>query len=531
MSDNDRERAQATAEASSQASEPPAGDAWAQAAWKPPESSPTWHQKVANEQIPPGMSTEERSAYNTLQIAFDTLMMTRGGSELPVAAFIAEQEDPLIGSILENKYQIIDVIGRGGMAIVYRAQQLGTDRIFAVKGLKVTKAEDMIRFAREIKNHSQLKHRNIPAYYESISTSKGEFFLVMERIKGISLLEIIRTIGRIDDAENIATIMMQVCDALSYAHARGVIHRDLKASNIVLVKEGENQEIVVKVLDFGIAKIEGDMRITYSGLALGSPIYMSPEQCRGETLGVRSDLYSLGVVAYEMFTGQPPYKKGSVRDIMSAHCNPLMAPEPISKMVPHIKGASILNEILQKALETEAEKRWPNAARLKQAFEYWIDSVRSGRIAESLPPELLEEAQDLEQLEDADYMLSQKDIADLQQIRPKKSMEVFRNDPHSTKIEEDDENAEKKMTMNKNLDSFQEAKKLLIVQVTLSLILLVVLGVYFNLRGPAMVAALSKPKPAEAKAAPVVKPAEPAVKAAQKKPPKKQPRKRRKRRD
>lgn len=528
MSDNDQELAQATAGASSQEPESPAADAWAAAAWKPPEYTPTWHQKVANEQIPPGMSTEERSAYNTLQIAFDTLMMTRGGSELPVVP--VEQEDPLIGSILENKYQIVDIIGRGGMAIVYRAQQIGTDRIFAVKGLKVTKAEDMIRFAREIKNHSQLKHRNIPAYYESISTSKGEFFLVMERIKGISLLEIIRTIGRIDDAENIATIMMQVCDALSYAHARGVIHRDLKASNIVLVKEGENQEIVVKVLDFGIAKIEGDMRITYSGLALGSPIYMSPEQCRGETLGVRSDLYSLGVVAYEMFTGQPPYKKGSVRDIMSAHCNPLMCPEPIIKLVPHIKGASILNEILQKALETEAEKRWSSAARLKQAFEYWIDSVRSGIIAESLPPELLEE-QPGEQIDDADYLLSQKDIADLHQIRPKKTMEVFRHDPHSTKIDEDAENADqKKMTVNKNFDSLHEAKKLLILQVALSLILLVVLGLYFSLRGPAMMTALSKPKPAQAKAAPPVKPAE-VAKPAPKKPPRKQPKNRRRRRD
>jgi|AGTN01.3.fsa_nt_gi Serine/threonine protein kinase len=530
MSDNDKELAQATADASSQeSSQSSAADAWAQSAFKPPDYTPTWHQKVANEQIPPGMSTEERSAYSTLQIAFDTLMMTRGGSELPVVPI--EQEDPLIGSVLENKYQIIDIIGRGGMAIVYRAQQVGTDRIFAVKGLKVTKAEDMIRFAREIKNHSGLKHRNIPAYYESISTAKGEFFLVMERIKGISLLEIIRTIGRIDDPENIATIMMQVCDALSYAHARGVIHRDLKASNIVLVKEGENQEIVVKVLDFGIAKIEGDMRITYSGLALGSPIYMSPEQCRGETLGIRSDLYSLGVVAYEMFTGQPPYKKGSVRDIMSAHCNPLMCPEPIIKLVPHIKGASLLNEILQKALETEADKRWPNAARLKEAFEYWIDSVRSGRITESLPASLLEEQQGEEQLEDADYMLSQKDIADLHQIRPKKSMEVFRNDPHSTKIDEEgDEADQKKMKVNKNFDSLHEAKKLLTTQVALSLTLLVVLGVYFNLKGPEMMAVLSKPKPAEAKAAPPVKPAE-VTKPAPKKPTKKQPKKRRKRRD
>lgn len=527
MSDNDQELVQATADASLQES-PSQADAWAQSAWNPPEYTPTWHQKAANQQVPTGLSTEERSAYSTLQIAFETLMMTRGGSELPVPA-IEQPEDPLIGSVLENKYQIIDVIGRGGMAIVYRAQQVGSDRIFAVKGLKVTKAEDMIRFAREIKNHSQLKHKNIPAYYESISTAKGEFFLVMERIKGISLLEIIRSIGRIDDPENIATIMMQVCDALSYAHARGVIHRDLKASNIVLVKEGENQEIVVKVLDFGIAKIEGDMRITYSGLALGSPIYMSPEQCRGETLGVRSDLYSLGVVAYEMFTGQPPYKKGSVRDIMAAHCNPLMCPEPIIKLVPHIKGASILNEILQKALETEADKRWPNAARLKQAFEYWIDSVRSGRISDSLPPELLEEEQDLEQLEDGDYMLSQKDIADLHQIRPKKSMEVFRNNPHSTKIEEEDEAEQRKKKLNKNLDSLQQAKKLLITQAALSLTLLVVLCVYFTLKGPAIISALSKPKTAEVKAAPAIKPAA-AAKPAPKKPPKKQ-KKRRKRRD
>lgn len=333
-------------------------------------------------------------------------------------------EDPLIGLIVEDSYEILSILGKGGMAVVYLAKHLPTDRLVAMKSMKINSAEDIMRFGREVRSHSRLQHRNIVEYMEFIATSTGDFFLVMERIKGLNLLDIIRSIGRIDGAENIASIMIQACDALNYAHMSGVIHRDLKTSNIVLVKEGDSDDIVVKILDFGIARVEGEERITFTGKAIGSPMYMSPEQCSAKQLGPRSDIYSLGVVAYEMFTGKPPYCTGTVRDIMTAHCSPTVSPKPMIESVPHIAGIKILDQIILKALETDPARRWLSAAQMRQAFEFWLETVRSGASLESLPPEMLEEKSVATvELEDKDFMLSVKERDQIRHIKRTSSMQ------------------------------------------------------------------------------------------------------------
>lgn len=341
-----------------------------------------------------------------------------------VEAAVLAAEDPLIGLIVEDSYEILSILGKGGMAVVYLAKHLPTDRLVAMKSMKINSAEDIMRFGREVRSHSRLKHRNIVEYMEFIATSTGDFFLVMERIKGLNLLDITRSIGRIDGPENIASIMIQACDALNYAHMSGVIHRDLKTSNIVLVKEDDSDDIIVKILDFGIARVEGEERITFTGKAIGSPIYMSPEQCSAKQLGPRSDIYSLGVVAYEMCTGNPPYSKGTVRDIMTAHCSPAVSPKPMIETVPHIAGIKILDQIILKALETDPAKRWLNAAQMREAFEFWLEAVRSESQVDSLPPEMLEEKSVATvELEDKDFMLSVKERAQIRHIKRTSSMQ------------------------------------------------------------------------------------------------------------
>jgi len=296
--------------------------------------------------------------------------------------------DPLVGTILAHSYEILDIIGQGGMAIVYRAKQIATGRLVAIKTLRAPNPPDLMRFNQEIKTHSQLQHKNVVGFIDSIN-ERGQLFLVMERVRGISLQEIIRTLGKLDDPENIVDILSQILDALEYAHAGGLIHRDLKTGNIILIKEVDD-DMVVKILDFGIAKVQGDLqRLTHVGQALGSPIYMSPEQCSGKLLSTRSDLYSLGVVAYETVTGTPPYSKGTLINVMAAHCNENIRPKPLAEMCPELPKYKMLDQILQKALQTHPDKRWQSAAEFRTALQFWARCVRENVHAEELAVELL----------------------------------------------------------------------------------------------------------------------------------------------
>jgi serine/threonine protein kinase len=310
-------------------------------------------------------------------------------SEMPERPAVPSYStDPLVGTTLAHSYEVLDVIGQGGMAIVYRAKQIATGRLVALKTLRSPNPQDLMRFSQEIKTHSGLNHKNIVGFIDSF-VARDQVFLVMERVRGISLQEIIRALGKLDEPENIVDILSQILDALEYAHAGGLIHRDLKTGNIILIKEVDN-DMVVKILDFGIAKVQGDMqRLTHVGQALGSPIYMSPEQCSGKTLSTRSDLYSLGVVLYESVTGTPPYSKGTLINVMAAHCNENIKPKPLSEMAPNLPRYKLLDQILQKALQTHPDKRWQSAAEFKLALQFWLKCVQNELAYDDLPVELL----------------------------------------------------------------------------------------------------------------------------------------------
>lgn len=286
-----------------------------------------------------------------------------------------DMHDPLIGQLLAGRYLILDKLGEGDMAVVYRARHTIMDRIVAIKTLKVIDEELMQRFAREVSAHAKLKHKNIVEAIDWLQSGQGQPFFIMEYLEGISLEDLLDEHGRIEREQEIATIALQVCDALEHAHAMKVIHRDLKPGNIVLLcKDGE---ITAKVVDFGLVKLQEDLqRLTREGQALGSPLYMSPEQCMGLPISSRTDIYSLAIIIFEMVTGQTPYEADSIMEIMAAHCEPHIKPERIVNLRLNLKGSDVLQAVLSKALEKNANDRYQTVAEFRDAIRTWEQTFR-----------------------------------------------------------------------------------------------------------------------------------------------------------
>jgi len=234
------------------------------------------------------------------------------GALLPAAQ--TEGSDPLIGAIIGGRFRVVSVLGEGGMGRVYTAeQQMGTTaRKVAVKTLLSEYARDpkvIERFMRECEIVSQLEHPNTINVIDYGRTDAGDLYIAMDLLVGVSLEKALES-GPIGP-ERVDKILSQVCGSLQEAHDKGIVHRDLKPANIHLTKRA-GEEDYVKVLDFGIAKRDEkhskvESKLTQQGTVLGTPPYMSPEQFKGQELDMRSDIYSLGVMAYEMLTGRLPF--------------------------------------------------------------------------------------------------------------------------------------------------------------------------------------------------------------------------------
>ncbi len=291
--------------------------------------------------------------------------------------------DPLVGTFVES-YEILGLVGEGGMAKVYRARQLSTDRFVALKTLTFQEPDAMARFALEIQLHSKLNHRNIVQALDCVRDKAGHVYFVMEYLAGISLGQVIRQHGRVVDEFDIHSILTQICAALAHAHQRGVIHRDLKPANVVFLEQ--DGEIEVKIVDFGIAKVQEEIqRLTKTGVVVGSPAYMSPEQCLGQDLDPRADVYALGILAYELITGTHPYPEANVMKLMQAHCTPERRPAPIYTHVPNLKGVKALDDIVQAAMETETDKRFQTIEQMAAAIDVWCNAIREGKDEIVLP--------------------------------------------------------------------------------------------------------------------------------------------------
>ncbi len=270
----------------------------------------------------------------------------------------------MIGTILERKYRIVELIGSGGMAQVYKAVNMTNRRIVAVKMLKdeyKSDAEFLRRFSLEANAILTLSHENIVRAYGA-GTYDGLPYLVMEYVEGHTLKDLISSNGALPVRTAIG-ITCQILDALSAAHAHGIIHRDVKPQNVIVTEKGR-----VKLADFGIAREAKASTVTFSGSkVLGSVHYISPEQAKGTVATEQSDLYSVGVCLYEMLTGTVPFEADSTVSVALMHLQE--KPVPPIQIVPDLPHS--LNDIVLKALEKDPENRYRTARAMRS------DLVRS----------------------------------------------------------------------------------------------------------------------------------------------------------
>lgn len=226
----------------------------------------------------------------------------------------------LIGQVIDNKYELISQLGEGGMSIVYNARRLRINDEVAVKVLHPETTLDsvsQIRFEREAQAAARIKHPNIVTIHDFGTTTNGLTYLVMELLQGPTLGEELSRYNGLG-VERTLSILLPVCQAIGVAHQEGIIHRDLKPSNILLHKLKDGTELV-KVVDFGIVKVRSSEALTQVNNILGTPHYMSPEQCYSRELDSRSDIYSLAIIGYEMLTGRLPFDEPSIIEILQAH--------------------------------------------------------------------------------------------------------------------------------------------------------------------------------------------------------------------
>jgi serine/threonine protein kinase len=268
--------------------------------------------------------------------------------------------DQYIGKMLDDRYEILELIGSGGMANVYKARCHRLNRLVAIKILKSDLADNADfrrRFHDESQAVAQLSHANIVSVYD-VSTNPDREYIVMELIDGITLKQYMERRGRMDWRESLHFIT-QIMRGLSHAHSRGIIHRDIKPQNIMVLRDGS-----VKVADFGIACLANQGQ-TLTQEALGSVHYISPEQARGDRIDARSDIYSAGVVLYEMLTGRLPFEGDSAVSVAIQHLSSVpLAPRDIDPSIPEP-----LELICMKAMNSDPNKRYASADAMIEDLE------------------------------------------------------------------------------------------------------------------------------------------------------------------
>jgi len=268
--------------------------------------------------------------------------------------------DPLIGREIIGQYVIRERIGDGGMGAVYRAEQPTVGRDAAIKVLQPQlSAMPGIaeRFQQEARAASQLNHPHIVTIYNYGAMEDGTVFLAMEYLDGVSLHQLVARSGPLAP-ERALRIALQIAESLDEAHRNGVVHRDLKPHNVMLVERAQQSDFV-KVLDFGIAKVQG-VDMTADGLLCGTPRYMSPEQLRGEKVDGRSDLYALGVVFFEMLAGRTPFEADSILGFAHKHINE--PPPSLSAIARRKKIPKAIEDLVQRLLAKNPADRPKSAS-------------------------------------------------------------------------------------------------------------------------------------------------------------------------
>lgn len=265
-------------------------------------------------------------------------------------------------NLLSERYQLLEIIGQGGMATVYKARDLTLNRLVAIKVMnpELTREKEFIqRFIWEAKATGSLSHKNIVSIYDAGSENQT-YYMVMEYVDGITLKELIQQKGIIPVDEAIA-IASQICDALDHAHQNDIIHRDIKPQNIMCSADG-----YYRITDFGISRLtRSSSKLTKTGLVMGSVHYFSPEQAQGKPVDHTTDLYSLGVVLYEMLTGQLPYDASEQIAVALMHIQQKI-PNPQDQN-PDIPDA--LCKLIEKAMAKNPKNRFQSALEMKEALQ------------------------------------------------------------------------------------------------------------------------------------------------------------------
>jgi serine/threonine protein kinase len=268
----------------------------------------------------------------------------------------SEQGEGLIGTLLAERYEIIELLGQGGMGAVYKARDTELERLVALKLIRpelASNPEILRRFKQELILAREVTHRNVIRIFD-LGQAKGIKFITMEYVEGRDLRAVLRDRGNIPTDETVE-IIAQVCRALEAAHAAGVVHRDLKPQNIMLDAKDR-----VYVMDFGIAHSLEAPGMTQTGALMGTPEYMSPEQARATKVDARSDLFSLGIIFYEMLTGISPYKADTALATLLKRTQE--RPQPPADLDPTIPKA--ISDAVMKCLEIDRDQRYSTATEI-----------------------------------------------------------------------------------------------------------------------------------------------------------------------
>lgn len=271
--------------------------------------------------------------------------------------------DPLLGALIDNRYEVQTVVGEGGMGTVYEVRHRALGKRFALKALRKDLALDgeiAARFIQEARTAAAVSHPGLVEITDFGRLESGQVYFVMEFLEGQSLAALLRLGGELPAARGL-DIVHQLVHALKAAHDASIVHRDLKPDNIHIGR-GDGERDLVKIVDFGLAKVIGSSRLTRAGMVFGTPHYMSPEQAAGEVVDHRADIYALGIVMYEMFTGRVPFEADSYMGVLTKHM--YMAPAAPSSLSPEIKSLGALEDVILRCLQKRPEARYENLGAL-----------------------------------------------------------------------------------------------------------------------------------------------------------------------
>ena len=304
----------------------------------------------------------------------------RDRNEVPAVSPRAGQQN-LTGALLDGRYRIIMKVGEGGMSFVYMAADIATQERYAIKVLSSALSQDtnaMARLKREASLGMRLAHPNICHIMRLGETEDGIVYVVMPFVEGEVLSDRTNRLGRLELPQVVAFVR-DIAEGLSLAHSLKIVHRDLKPENVMVCKRPDGTEFAV-VMDFGLAKerkAEGELqKLTATGIILGTPEFMSPEQLRGRPLDGRTDIYSLGLMTYEMLTGKLPFQGRTQQEMMIARLK--SDPTPLRKMRPELDFPESVERVLNKAMQRNPDDRYQTAVEFAEALASAVSGGAAG---------------------------------------------------------------------------------------------------------------------------------------------------------